>query len=44
MPLRHRQSTYTAYRHQLNGVQYAEIAVMDSKTMDDEDGTETAAE
>ncbi|WP_394790517.1 hypothetical protein [Rhodoferax sp.] len=28
---------YKAYRHQLNAVQYAEIAVMDSEDMDDED-------
>jgi len=28
---------YAAYRHQLNAVQYAEIAVMDSEGMDDED-------
>jgi hypothetical protein len=26
---------YLAYRHQLNGVQYAEIAVMDSETLED---------
>ena len=26
---------FLAYRHQLNGVQYAEIAVMDSETLDD---------
>ena len=26
---------YLAYRHQLNGVQHAEIAVMDSETLDD---------
>lgn len=26
---------FLAYRHQLNGVQYAEIAVMDSETMED---------
>lgn len=28
---------FLAYRHQLNGVQYAEIAVMDSETQDDAD-------
>jgi hypothetical protein len=28
---------YAAYRHQLNAVQYAEIAVMDSESMDDEE-------
>ena len=26
---------FLAYRHQLNGVQYAEIAVMNSETLDD---------
>lgn len=26
---------YMAYRHQLNGVQYAEIAVMDSESVED---------
>ena len=26
---------FLAYRHQLNGVQYAEIAVMDSETLED---------
>lgn len=35
---------YVAYRHQLNGTQYAEIAVMDSETMEDEDGAEVAAD
>jgi hypothetical protein len=35
---------YTAYRHQLNGVQYAEIAVMDSETMEDDDSAEIVAE
>ena len=34
---------YTAYRHQLNGTQYAEIAVMDSEPMDDEDQAEITA-
>ena len=34
---------YTAYRHQLNGVQYAEIAVMDSETMEDDDSAQAAA-
>lgn len=28
---------FLAYRHQLNGVQYAEIAVMDSETLDDDE-------
>ena len=28
---------FLAYRHQLNGVQYAEIAVMNSETLDDAD-------
>ena len=28
---------FLAYRHQLNGVQYAEIAVMDSETLEDDD-------
>ena len=27
---------YAAYRHQLNAVQYAEIAVMDSEELDEE--------
>jgi hypothetical protein len=27
--------SYLAYRHRLNGVQYAEIAVMDSESLDD---------
>ncbi|WP_295955582.1 hypothetical protein [Rhodoferax sp.] len=35
---------YVAYRHQLNGTQYAEIAVMDSETMEDEDSAEIAAD
>lgn len=29
---------YLAYRHQLNGVQYAEIAVMDNDSLEDEQG------
>ena len=29
--------TFLAYRHQLNGVQYAEIAVMNSETLEDAD-------
>lgn len=34
---------FLAYRHQLNGVQYAEIAVMDSETLEDaEDELEDA--
>lgn len=28
---------YLAYRHQLNGVQYAEIAAMDNENLEDED-------
>jgi hypothetical protein len=28
---------HRAYRHQLNAVQYAEIAVMDNESLDDED-------
>jgi hypothetical protein len=35
---------YSAYRHQLNGTQYAEIAVMDSEPMDDEDSPEVTAD
>jgi hypothetical protein len=31
---------YSAYRHQLNGVQYAEIAVMDNEGHDDEQDEE----
>ena len=27
---------FLAYRHQLNGAQYAEIAVMDNESLDDE--------
>lgn len=34
---------YVAYRHQLNGTQYAEIAVMDSETMEDENNADIAA-
>ncbi|WP_367846868.1 hypothetical protein [Rhodoferax sp. WC2427] len=33
---------YAAYRHQLNGTQYAEIAVMDSEPMEDDDSPEVA--
>ena len=33
---------YLAYRHQLNGVQYAEIAVMDNESLDDEHDSEAA--
>ena len=32
--------SYLAYRHRLNGVQYAEIAVMDSESPDDVIGDE----
>lgn len=36
---------FLAYRHQLNGVQYAEIAVMDSETLEDaEDDLDDAQE
>ena len=28
--------SHLAYRHQLNGVQYAEIAVMDNDSLEDE--------
>ena len=28
--------TYLAYRHQLNGVQYAEIAVMDNESLEED--------
>lgn len=31
---------YLAYRHQLNAVQYAEIATMDNESLEDEDATE----
>ena len=32
---------FLAYRHQLNGAQYAEIAVMDNESLDDEFDAET---
>jgi hypothetical protein len=32
---------FQAFRHQLNGVQYAEIAVMDNDSLNDEDDAET---
>jgi hypothetical protein len=35
---------YLAYRHQLNGVQCAEIAAMDNDNLDDEFDDETEAE
>lgn len=31
---------YLAYRHQLNAVQYAEIATMDNESLDDENDAE----
>ncbi len=36
------RQAYMAYRHQLNAVQFAEIATMDSESMDDEDAMELA--
>jgi hypothetical protein len=33
---------YLAYRHQLNAVQYAEIAVMDNDSLEDEQDDEAA--
>ncbi len=34
---------HLAYRHQLNGVQYAEIAVMDNDSLDDEEALDLEA-
>ena len=34
---------HQAYRHQLNGVQYAEIAVMDNESLEDEFDEEVSA-
>ena len=34
---------HMAYRHQLNGVQYAEIAVMDNESLEDEFDTQAPA-
>nr|WP_315426409.1 hypothetical protein [uncultured Albidiferax sp.] len=38
------RNSHKAYRHQLNAVQYAEIAVMDSESLEDEDTLEISAD